>query len=453
MISVTLAAVAMMAQPYCVEALCNARALDPFLEKLARAAPAPGKRPVHILQIGDSHTAGDTITGAWRELIQSRHGPGGRGVLPPGRPYQGYLTRGVTAEMSSGWKVSAIFGANSSPPRPMLGVSGFSLTSTQQGARIALTADDARMYFDRFTLCAVAEPDAGAVIIRVGAATETMDMDSATRRPECRTVQSATPQGAVEVVTVGGPVTITSWATFRDYGGVALSNVGVVGSQLVHFGRADDAVIAEELRAYKPDLIVLAYGTNEGFAPVFRPQEYDIVLRSQIGRIRRLSGGVPILLLGAPDASSRRPEMLVNAPGPAPAPCPEPLRMTEAREPDPLAEVMANLDGATASATATTTRASDTVTPDPLWQVKARPLFPPAGLASVREVQRRVAASLNVAFWDWEQRMGGRCSAVKWVKATSPLMRGDYVHFNSAGGREIGSRLNADIERAAASRQ
>ncbi|MDB5688278.1 MAG: lipase, partial [Sphingomonas bacterium] len=78
------------------------------------------------------------------------------------------------------------------------------------------------------------------------------------------------------------------------------------------------------------------------------------------------------------------------------------------------------------------------------------PLFPPAGLASVRGVQRRVAASLNLAFWDWEARMGGPCSAPGWVRATPPLMRGDYVHFNSAGGREIAGRLDADLERAAA---
>jgi lysophospholipase L1-like esterase len=46
--------------------------------------------------------------------------------------------------------------------------------------------------------------------------------------------------------------------------------------------------------------------------------------------------------------------------------------------------------------------------------------------------------------------MGGRCSAVRWVKENPPLMRGDYVHFNSAGGREIGARLQADLDRAAA---
>lgn len=441
MIALTIAAAA-MASPACVDTLCNARVLKPYFEKLAETGSAAGKRPLHILQIGDSHTAGDTITGAWRELLQAKYGAGGRGVLPPGRPYQGYLTHGITAEMSPGWKVSAIFGSESAPPRPMMGLTGFSLTSTQEGARIALTADAGQM-FDRVTICAQARPDAGTIAIRIGPVTQRMKLDSATARPECRTVTMPQPQFGVEVIAEDGPVTITSWATFRDNGGVALSNLGVVGAQLAHFARTDDAVLAEELRSYRPDLIVVAFGTNEGFAPVFRPGEYEITLRTQIGRLRRLAGNVPILLLGAPDASSRRPEMLRNAPGPAPAPCAEPVS-TPPPSP-PLANVMASLRADEGGESM-----MEMLPPGPVYMVRPDPLFPPAGLHAVREVQRRVAQALHVAFWDWETRMGGRCSAVRWVKGSPPLMRGDYVHFNSAGGREIGSRLQADLERAAA---
>jgi hypothetical protein len=71
-------------------------------------------------------------------------------------------------------------------------------------------------------------------------------------------------------------------------------------------------------------------------------------------------------------------------------------------------------------------------------------------LKTVRDVQRRIAGQLNVAFWDWEARMGGRCTADRWVHADPPLMRGDYVHYTSAGGREIAQRLQDDLDRAAA---
>ncbi|KKC25674.1 lipase [Sphingomonas sp. SRS2] len=447
----------------CAGALCDYAVLRPWFDKLAAARDGSGK-PVHILQIGDSHTAGDAITGAWRDMLQARYGSGGRGVMPPGRPFQGYNPRGVSVDMSPGWTVSSIFGPGSKEPRGKIGLSGFSLTSTADGARIGMTAS-ASQAFTRFMLCAIAQPGAGALVVTVGGVTERMELGALITRPECKEMTFDRPQLAVSVVAEGGPATITSWASFRDLGGVTLSNVGVVGSQLVHFGRNDDAVVAEELRSYDPDLIVLAFGTNEGFAPRVSPQEYEIALRSQIGRIRRVAGRVPILLLGAPDALTRRNELLNNAPTVTPTPCIEPVSLPPlAVDPSPAQAQPASdaagiedvLDALGQRATVSRGTApllpalvQPAAAPRVGWAITARPLFPPPGLKAVREVQRRVAHQLRLGFWDWEARMGGRCTAVTWVKMPPARMRGDYVHFNSAGGQEIAARLQADIEAAA----
>src|SRR5690606_122557 len=130
-------------------------------------------------------------------------------------------------------------------------------------------------------------------------------------------------------------------------------------AQLEHFGRTNDQVVRAEIAAYRPDLIVLAYGTNEGFSPRLSASAYEGVLREQVSRIRRLTGGqVPIMLLGAPDAASRSAGM-----------------------------------GASCGTGA----------------------FTPTLLGEVRSVQRRVAREMNIGFWDWEQAMGGRCAAQSWV--------------------------------------
>lgn len=443
----------------CAGGLCDYATLKPYFEKLATARARSGK-PVHILQIGDSHTIGDSITGAWRDLLQAKYGSGGRGVMPPGKPFQGYNPRGVSVEMSSGWVISSIFGAGSQAPRGARGLSGFSITSTADGARLGMTTS-ASQSFTRFVLCAMAEPGAGTLAIASGGEIERFELGSLITRPECKTLTFDQPQFAVSVVVEGGPVTITSWASFRDTGGVALSNVGVVGSQFIHFGRNDDAVVAEELRSYDPDLIILAFGTNEGFAPRVSPQEYEIALRSQIGRVRRLAGRVPILLLGAPDALTRRADLLANAATMTPAPCVEPVTPSPTAVPPPepaiegrdeIGDVLDALDRR-----ATVARGIAPVLPAPAapaapqmtWAITARPLFPPPGLKAVREVQRKVAHQLRLGFWDWEARMGGRCTAVSWVKLQPARMRGDYVHFNSAGGQDIAGRLQADMDAAA----
>lgn len=469
--AIALAAAALAAAPApavtadCAGGLCGYGVLKPYFDKLA-AARGGGGKPVHILQIGDSHTAGDAITGAWRDTLQARYGSGGRGVLPPGKPFQGYNPRGVSVEMTGGWNISSIFGPGSQNPRGARGLAGFSITSSMAGARIGLTAS-ALETFNRFVICAIAEPGAGTLAISVGGQTERMELGSLITRPECKEMRFDRLQPAVSVVTEGGPVTITSWATFRDAGGVALSNLGVVGSQFIHFSRNDDAVVAEELRSYDPDLIVIAFGTNEGFAPRVNPQEYEIALRSQIGRIRRLAGRVPILLLGAPDALTRRNELLGNAPTVTPAPCIEPVTLPplaaepQASPPPPQPRAADSIDdvlealGEQASVPKPTApllpapAAAVASQPRMGWAITARPLFPPPGLKAVREVQRKVAHQLRLGFWDWEARMGGRCTAVNWVKLQPTRMRPDYVHYNSAGGQEIAAKLQADLDAAA----
>lgn len=450
MIALLSAAVMTAAVP---SGLVQVDTLRPFFAKLTHA----GTRPVHILQIGDSHTAGDAITGAWRDLLQQKYGSAGRGVLPPGRPYDGYITHGVAVTMSPGWKVSSDFGATWSMPSPPLGLSAFTLTSQGEGATMAL-ATDPNEAFDRLVVCGIMQHGAGRLAIHAGTETVTFDLDSPTARPECRAVRLAQPATNADLSASGEPVTLTSWATFNDHGGVALSNLGVVGSQLVHWARTDDAVLSEELAAYRPDLIVLAFGTNEGFAPRVNDFEYEATLRTQIGRIRRLAGNVPILMLGAPDALSRRAEMRANASSGELSPdCGAPQAPAPASQPSTFETIVDRLrnsigmapSGEAGQPNPAQPPASPPPAPVATGTTKG-PLFPPAGLKLVRDVQRRVARQLNVAFWDWEARLGGRCYADAWVHGNPPLMRSDYVHYTMAGGKEVAARLQDDLERAIA---
>jgi len=438
-------ALAVAATP--VSGLSHADTLRPFFAKLAHA----GTRQVHILQIGDSHTAGDAITGAWRDILQQRYGSGGRGVLAPGRPYDGYITHGVTVTMSPGWKIASDFGSNWSQPSPPLGLSAFTLTSATEGASMSLVADPNEL-FDRFSVCAIMRPGGGRLTLHAGDQTVSFDLGSPTERPECRTMRLAQPAANADVTVSDGPVTLTSWATFREGRGVVLSNLGVVGSQLLHWARTDDAVLTEELANYRPDLIVLAFGTNEGFAPRVSDFEYEVTLRTQIGRIRRLAGNVPILLLGAPDALSRRPEMRANSNGTPSLDCGAPAPESSAAQPSVIETIMERLRNSLGMVSSEPAlQPLPPAPPPPVATGTSRgPLFPPAGLKTVRDIQRRIAAQLNVAYWDWEARMGGRCTADAWVHANPPLMRTDYVHYTSAGGREIAQRLQDDLDRAMA---
>lgn len=408
-ILLTALAAAQSATGTCTETLCYEDNLAPFFERL-ESSERDGGAPVHIMQIGDSHTAGDMITNGWREELRNRYGHGGRGVLAAGRPYGGYLTWGVTASQTSGWEVNSIFGRGYANYGPPLGLSGFSQTARAEGEMLGISADTPDQSFDRIIVCAISQPGAGALTMRLGFETERWELDGPERQTVCRTVDSDYPQLGASVTTLDDRiVTVTSFATMRQEGGVVLSNLGVSGSQFVHVGRSSDEVAAAELAVYAPDLLVIAFGTNEGFSQQLTAAGFESDLRAQVNRLRRLAGrDIPILLIGAPDANTRNRGLADNA-GP-PSPCPDPAGVSSGSQP---------------------------------W-------YTPTLLAELRDRQRRVARDMGLAFWDWNAAMGGRCSAHRWRNREPALMRGDHVHFNQTGGARIGQMLFADLERAAA---
>lgn len=167
---------------------------------------------------------------------------------------------------------------------------------------------------------------------------------------------------------------------------VSVVPIGEVGATLRSL--ADRSVAFEPGAA--PDLIILAYGTNEGFDELLDPTAYEALLRSQVARLRAAAPGAALMILGPPDA-------------------------------------MRGDGGGTC--------ADD---PERRWRT-------PLMLPVVRDVQQRVAADMGVAFWDWSGRMGGACSAHRLAIQAEPMVRPDHIHFTYAGGDWIGALLFDDL--------
>lgn len=190
--------------------------------------------------------------------------------------------------------------------------------------------------------------------------------------------------------TAGGDIEASLlWRLRGRYEGreIVLAAHGLVGATLNAMAGTEPLLAPED---GTPDLVVIAYGTNEGFDDLLDPAAYEASLRGQIDRVRRAAPAASILILGAPEAMR----------GDGGGTCPGDVEQR--------------------------------------WQA-------PAMLSVVRDVQHRVAASEHVAFWDWKGRMGGDCSAFALTQGDAPLMRGDHVHFTRAGGDWIGSMLFADL--------
>jgi lysophospholipase L1-like esterase len=371
----------------CPGGLCQSEALAGVFAALAATEAGTRDRPVHILQIGDSHTAGDRITGKLRVELQRRFGRAGRGVMPPGVPYDGYAPYQV-AVGARGWVMEIAPLQPPSPlqtgtPTPRVGLSGVRATGTT----------DALMGFDlepggEATVLGVCGRGAASVLsVEAGGVGRELDLGSGDAEV-CRDMTLPAPTRSVRLLARGDGVVIDSVRLDGAARGVTVSNLGRIGASLRDLAARDEATAAAELAAWKPDLIVIAFGTNDGFDDGLDGAAYEALLRGQVARLRRLAPEAALMILGAPDAER---------------------------------------SGVTSGCSADGMRA------------------PPPNLAVVRDVQRRVAADVGVAFWDWHGRMGGDCSADRLALRAEPLMRGDRVHFTSAGADWIGGVLTGDL--------
>ena len=365
----------------CPGGLCQPEALNGVFEALSRVEAGGAPAPVHILQIGDSHTAGDRITGKLRAALQARFGDGGRGVLPPGVPYEGYAPLQVEVT-ASGWTTTlAPLAGNAGYVRAGVGLTGVQAITVQPGNTLTLRLDTLSPALVRIELCGTGP---GRLQVAADEETWTMAFDDGA----CRSVRPDRIHRQVELRALDGALSLHAVRLTSGPGGVELSNLGVVGATLRDLAARDQRVVARELAAWRPALIILAFGTNEGFDDGLDARTYEALLRGQIVRLRRLAPGASLMILGAPDALRNG---VVNG---------------------------CSADG----------RRS-----------------PPPSLAVVRDVQRRVAADMGVAFWDWHGRMGGDCSADRLAMRGEPFMLRDRVHFNTAGSDWIGGVLHADL--------
>lgn len=375
----------------CGTPICGPEFLASAFLKL-EAADGTGAGRIHILQIGDSHTAGDQISGQVRGRMQARFGRGGRGILPPGLPYVGYAPRQVSVTATGARYLPApLIAGGMRVPMGLAGGQG----RLEAGDHLSIILDPG-VPLTTLGVCGQAGPDRGTLqIVPDIGLPQAIAFRRESAGPLCAEVALSPGDANLTLVAVDAAVVLDDVRLWGE-GGLSLSNLGVVGSTLMDLEGRDAATVETQLRADPPDLILLAYGTNEGFDDDFDPLAYEQVLRRRIASLRQVAPDAVLMIMGAPDGLRRRQ----TATGPE--------------------------------------RWSQSCGSEGEWQT------PPA-LALVRDVQRRVSEDLGVAFWDWYGRMGGACSADRLAGTGEPLMRGDRVHFTATGAEWIGDILADDL--------
>jgi lysophospholipase L1-like esterase len=361
-------------------------------------------RRLTILQIGDSHTAADFFTGRVRDRLQEAYGSGGDAFVVPGKPHAGVRSALFSSDASDDWSYEAL---QRSDDRKRFHLSGFNALAHHASAALTVRSRNGRSY-DYADVDFVAQPGGGrAEVLLDGAAAGEVNLDGESGHAVPFAARLKNGQSFHELVVKSlddASVAVTGFKLGRDGDGVSYLSIGYPGATVQLLQKLDNGNLADDFRELRPDVVVLAFGTNEGFNDNLDVgvyiQQYEQIVR----RLQSLRPGLKIVIVGPADAA--RPSGQCHAEG--------------------VGQRCASAGGVqNASA-----------------EASGNCRFPvPPKLNLVREAQRKLAQKIGAAFWDWSSVQPGPCGAQVWAAASPPLMAHDYVHMTLDGYKQSADRF------------
>jgi len=362
-------------------------------------------RRLTILQLGDSHTAADFFTGRVRDKLQEAFGAGGDAFVVPGKPHVGVRSALFTSDASDDWSYEAM---QRSDDHKRFHLSGFNAVAHHASAALTMRSRSGRAY-DYANVAFLAQPGGGhAEVLLDGASAGEVNLDGESGHVVPFAARAKNSQGFHELIVKAlddASVGVTGVKLGRDGDGVSYLSIGYPGATVQLLQKLDNGNLADDFRELKPDVVVLAFGTNEGFndnldVPTYI-QQYEQIVR----RLQALRPGLKVVIVGPSDAA--RPSGGCHAEG-----------------------VGQHCNSAPAFQTASAEAGSGNCK------------FPvPPKLNLVREAQRKLASRIGAAFWDWSSVQPGPCGAQVWAAANPPLMAHDYVHMTLDGYKQSADRF------------
>jgi lysophospholipase L1-like esterase len=374
--------------------LLSPAALAPLFDTLAGVETRSVEHPVRILQLGDSHTANDSLSGRLRDRFQEHFGDAGRGWLPAGIPFKYYRPHGVTVS-ESGWRHIK---PSDRQPGLAFGLDAIDAQSEPPDSVMAIESTDPAG-FDRFAVEYLTQPHGSAFTVQIDDR-EPVRVSTAAALPAIARFDLPLDRAAhrVELHTAGRPpVDLLGWTVERRVPGVIYENHGTIGAAVNIFEQMTPEAVSYELGERRPALIIIAFGTNEGFADGLDLDRYAQRYRDAVAQLQRRAPQPAILVLGTPDGN----------------------RVAHGCE---AARCGSGTDECT-------------------WQE-------PPKLTEVRDLQRRIAHDSGWAYWDWFRAMGGTCSIDRMTLQDPPLAAPDHIHLTKSGYEGIADMLFDDLMKA-----
>lgn len=347
-------------------------ALEAFHRSLSRTARGVGQ--TRILQYGASHTEADLFTGYLRQFFQHRFGDAGHGWVMPARPWRGYRHLDVHLESTDGWFADRAY-RKASRNDGLYGLAGFSCRAAEstEWAKVGTSRKSAfGARVSRFELAWLRQPSGGSFDVLIDSEHYATISSAATETGlGMRTIRVTDGPHDLEVRPRGdGEVRLLGVVLERGAPGVVVDTLGIRGARASVMLQWNEELWAAQVRRRAPDLIMLAYGTNESGDDRIPIPRYEATLHRVIDRLKGAVPRASCLLIGPTD---------------------RPIKGRRGK-------------------------------------ARRRPR-----VQQIVDSQRRISAERGCAFWDMYGAMGGPLSIVRWRKADPKLAQDDLVHLTARG--------------------
>lgn len=362
----------------------DGHSMDGLHAALVRAREGRGQ--ARLLFYGASHTAADIYTGYIRTALQTMVGDAGHGFVLPSQPWRGYSHSGVRiARLDGGWTALKVGSPGNSDDEQFFGVAGVAIETREAGATAfveTVPGSGPGSRAARFEIYYLNQPHGGAFdVILDGERVERIRTSASERSTGYFVARTTDGPHRIELRALGtGPVRLFGVAAERETPGALVDVHGINGSRARNQLAWNDPMYREQLARRNPDLVVLAYGTNESGDDNQPIDDYRAQLEQVVRRIRDTVPNASCMLVGPSDR--------------------------------PVA------------------------TPDGHWVDRPR-------TGAIIDVQWRVALENGCAFFDTVAFQGGAMSTVSWAEMAPPFAGRDHVHFTRRGYERMGSVLLA----------
>jgi lysophospholipase L1-like esterase len=352
--------------------LAAAGSLEHFYQALYRTERREPEAITRIAHYGDSPTTADLITADVRSLFQTQFGDAGHGFVLIARPWAWYGHRGVDVS-AGGWHAEPASQSGD-------GIFGFGGVSFRGGPGAHSTLSLRGAGHTAVEIAYFTEPVGGLLELRAdGTSIGQLSTSGGTPGPAFERFALPSTVRQLSLQVISGNVRVFGVQLRKAGTGVVYDSLGLNGAYISVLARFfDSSQWTEQLRHYRPDLVVVNYGTNESMYAGFVDNVYSKEMKEVVRRLRLAVPEASILVMSPMDRGQR----------------------------------------------------------DITGEIATAPLLP-----RLVNIEQKVAADTGCAFFNTYEAMGGFGTMGRWYRAEPRLVGGDFIHPMPAGAKLVGTML------------